>query len=309
MRSRRPRARRPSATTSARQAASACCARARLGARRDHGAGRGASRCTVGDRPRQPAPSGRPHPRLPRGCASRSRGGGPGCWRRAGLLPCPPSATSNPTCEPFEPVRCDCFITEATFGLPIYRWPRHADVFADMNAWWQANAEAGEASVVGAYSLGKTQHVLAGIEASIGPVYVHPAAEAVSAAHVAEGVALPATRAWKPRAGGRALAARRPGRHAPERAGAVALAARGARARVVRQRLDAAAWRASPDGARSRLRAERPRRLARFAGGRRCDELRSGDRTGDEAVLARALAEQGLQCGSFGTSFGEAPAA
>ena len=62
-------------------------------------------------------------------------------------------------------MRCDCFVTEATFGLPIYRWPRHADVFDDMNRWWQANAAAGEASLVGAYSLGKTQHVLAGIEA------------------------------------------------------------------------------------------------------------------------------------------------
>ena len=31
---------------------------------------------------------------------------------------------TKPTCAPFEPVRCDCFITESTFGLPIYRWPK-----------------------------------------------------------------------------------------------------------------------------------------------------------------------------------------
>ena len=36
----------------------------------------------------------------------------------------------NPTCAPFEPVRCDCFITESTFGLPIYRWQPQAELFA-----------------------------------------------------------------------------------------------------------------------------------------------------------------------------------
>ena len=44
---------------------------------------------------------------------------------------------------PFEVVRCDCFITESTFGLPIYRWQRQAQLFAEINAWWAANAAAG----------------------------------------------------------------------------------------------------------------------------------------------------------------------
>src|SRR5262245_11727883 len=48
----------------------------------------------------------------------------------------------DPTCEPFEPVRCHTFITESTFGLPIYRWPDAEQVFADVNAWWLANQEA-----------------------------------------------------------------------------------------------------------------------------------------------------------------------
>src|SRR5438270_1721268 len=51
----------------------------------------------------------------------------------------------DPTCAPFEPVRCHTFITESTFGLPIYRWPPPAQVFADVNAWWRANAAAGRA--------------------------------------------------------------------------------------------------------------------------------------------------------------------
>ena len=43
----------------------------------------------------------------------------------------PTTRTNNPTCAPFEPVRCDCFITESTFGLPIYRWRPQREVFAD----------------------------------------------------------------------------------------------------------------------------------------------------------------------------------
>ena len=45
--------------------------------------------------------------------------------------------------EPFEPVRCHTFITECTFGLPIYRWPDPAEVFAEIDAWWRQNASEG----------------------------------------------------------------------------------------------------------------------------------------------------------------------
>ena len=46
----------------------------------------------------------------------------------------------DPTCEPFEAVRCDTFVTESTFGLPVYRWRRPEEIFAKVNAWWRANA-------------------------------------------------------------------------------------------------------------------------------------------------------------------------
>ena len=46
----------------------------------------------------------------------------------------------NRTCTPFEPVRCHCFITESTFGLPIYRWAPQDEVFASVNAWWAEKA-------------------------------------------------------------------------------------------------------------------------------------------------------------------------
>ena len=47
------------------------------------------------------------------------------------------------TCAPFEPVRCDVFITESTFGLPIYRWCADDEIFADINGWWGRNVVAG----------------------------------------------------------------------------------------------------------------------------------------------------------------------
>ncbi len=97
------------------------------------------------------------------------------------------------TCTPFEPVRCDTFITESTFGLPIYRWPTQPELFADINAWWRANAQAGRASVLYAYALGKAQRLLHGVDASIGPIVVHGAVEPINAIYRAAGVAIPPT--------------------------------------------------------------------------------------------------------------------
>jgi putative mRNA 3-end processing factor len=99
----------------------------------------------------------------------------------------------NTTCTPFEPVRCDCFITESTFGLPIYRWRPQRDVFDDINTWWRANAEAGKASLLMAYSFGKAQRILAGVDACIGPIVVHGAVEPLNRAYREAGVALPPT--------------------------------------------------------------------------------------------------------------------
>ena len=97
------------------------------------------------------------------------------------------------TCAPFEPVRCDVFITESTFGLPIYRWRPDSELYAEINAWWAANAEAGRASVIPCYSFGKAQRLLAGLDARIGPIVVHGAVEPLNEAYRAAGVDLPAT--------------------------------------------------------------------------------------------------------------------
>ena len=68
------------------------------------------------------------------------------------------------TCRPFEAVPCDTFITESTFGLPIYRWPHQADLFADINDWWQRNAAAGRASILFCYAFGKAQRILRSVD-------------------------------------------------------------------------------------------------------------------------------------------------
>ncbi len=99
----------------------------------------------------------------------------------------------DPTCPPFEPVRCDTFITESTFGLPIYRWQPQRAIFAGIDDWWRGNVAAGRASVLFCYAFGKAQRVLAGIDASIGPIFCHGAVEPLNRAYRAAGVPLPPT--------------------------------------------------------------------------------------------------------------------
>ncbi|GAA4017453.1 ligase-associated DNA damage response exonuclease [Actimicrobium antarcticum] len=111
-------------------------------------------------------------------------------WVASGDYKVEPDAT----CAPFEPVRCDTFITESTFGLPIYRWQPQQLVFDDINDWWRANAANGRASVLFCYSFGKTQRILSGVDPSIGPIICHGAAEPLNRVYRDGGVALPETR-------------------------------------------------------------------------------------------------------------------
>jgi putative mRNA 3-end processing factor len=97
----------------------------------------------------------------------------------------------DPTCAPFEPVRCNTFITESTFGLPIYRWDPPQAIFSGIDAWWRHNAAHGRASVLFCYSFGKAQRILASIDAAIGPIFCHGAIEPLNRAYRAAGVALP----------------------------------------------------------------------------------------------------------------------
>ncbi|MEM7471414.1 MAG: ligase-associated DNA damage response exonuclease [Pseudomonadota bacterium] len=95
--------------------------------------------------------------------------------------------------EAFTPVPCHAFISESTFGLPVFTWDRQEDVVAQINAWWQANRDQGRYSIIGAYALGKAQRILAHVDASIGPILTHGAIENTNDVLRGQGISLPET--------------------------------------------------------------------------------------------------------------------
>ena len=108
---------------------------------------------------------------------------------------------SDPTCARFEPVKCDIFITEATFGLPVFRHPDTGDEIDKLMAALHANPT--RCVLVGAYALGKAQRLIRelrdrGHEA---PIYIHGAMQRLCDLYVAHGVdlgeLLPASEASK----------------------------------------------------------------------------------------------------------------
>ena len=210
----------------------------------------------------------------------------------------------NATCAPFEPVRCDCFITESTFGLPIYRWRAQRDVLAEINAWWQGNADAGRASLLLGYSFGKAQRLLAGLDAGIGPIVAHGAVELLNAAYREAGVVLPATQRIDdvPR---------------EDLKRALAIAPPAVQGSAWAKRLGdasdafASGW-MQLRGARRRQGVDRGFVLSDHAdwpGLQRAIKATGAERVivthGYEAVMVRWLTEQGLQAQSFTTAYGD----
>lgn len=94
---------------------------------------------------------------------------------------------------PFEPVKCHHFITESTFGLPVFRWPEQAEIARQINDWWASCAAAGKTAFLGCYALGKAQRLLTLLDAAIGPVLTHTAIENTNRIIRAQGINLPDT--------------------------------------------------------------------------------------------------------------------
>ena len=94
--------------------------------------------------------------------------------------------------EPFTPVSCHTFISECTFGLPVFHWQPQAQIIKDIAEWWASNAAQGITSVLGAYSFGKAQRLMAALPA-LGPILTHGAVEDTTAILRAQGYSLPAT--------------------------------------------------------------------------------------------------------------------
>lgn len=210
------------------------------------------------------------------------------------------------TCAPFEPVRCDTFITESTFGLPIYRWPTQPELMAGIDAWWRANAAQGRPSVLLCYAFGKAQRILHGVDRSIGPIVVHGAVEPLNAVYRAAGVDLPPT-----------LRVTDPGVDAPLLAKSLVLAPPSAQGTPWMRRFPghsdafASGW--------MQLRGTRRRRgvdrgfvmsdHADWPGLQSAIGATGAERVfvthGSVAVLVRWLCEQGLEAQAFETEYGD----
>jgi putative mRNA 3-end processing factor len=94
--------------------------------------------------------------------------------------------------EPFQPVKCHTFITESTFGLPVYQWKSSSTLFEEINQWWKQNREKGKVSVLCGYALGKAQRLTKFCEPTIGKIYLHGAVGNLNNALIANGICLPA---------------------------------------------------------------------------------------------------------------------
>lgn len=96
---------------------------------------------------------------------------------------------ADPSCAPFEVVPCDTFITEATFGLPIYRWESGAETTRQIYDWWQGDPE--RPSILFCYAFGKAQRVLSELtQLTDRPVYVHGAIHVLTEIYREQGVAM-----------------------------------------------------------------------------------------------------------------------
>lgn len=96
----------------------------------------------------------------------------------------------SPTCDPFEPIPCDVFVTEATFALPIFRHPDPQAEIARLLASVAANPD--RSHLIGAYALGKSQRLIAALRQAgwDGPIHIHGALQRLCDYHVAQGIPL-----------------------------------------------------------------------------------------------------------------------
>lgn len=212
----------------------------------------------------------------------------------------------DPTCAAFEPVRCDTFVTETTFALPVYRWQDTAEVARDIVQWRDECAAAGETAVLFCYALGKAQRLLAELALHTGePALLHGAIAAGVEVYRAAGVPLLPTETVAEQ--GRA------GDHAGRLVLAPPSAAGSAWMRRFRrvQTGFASGWMQLRGNRRRRNidrgfvvsdHADWPALLATIA---QSEARRIIAMHGDSDALVRLLLERGLAAGTFATAFGD----
>jgi putative mRNA 3-end processing factor len=101
---------------------------------------------------------------------------------------------SDATTPSIEPLPCHLLICESTFGLPAFRWQPTEQIAAQIDRWWRSNQQAGKASVLFAYAMGKSQRLLSLLQPDTGPIFLHGAILQPTAAYRQSGVALPGTK-------------------------------------------------------------------------------------------------------------------
>ena len=94
---------------------------------------------------------------------------------------------------PFEPVKCNEFITESTFGLPIYKWKSEEELQQELQDWIVQNQQNNRTSVFLGYSLGKAQRIMKLVE-NVEEIYVHSAIHNLNKAIENSGISLPTTK-------------------------------------------------------------------------------------------------------------------
>jgi putative mRNA 3-end processing factor len=102
-------------------------------------------------------------------------------------------ASVDPLAGQFEPLSCDVFVTESTFGLPVYKWKSDSTIAAELNDWWGYNQSIGKISVIAGYALGKSQRIIRMLDTSKGRIYTHGAVENINQIFREQGVELPET--------------------------------------------------------------------------------------------------------------------
>lgn len=106
----------------------------------------------------------------------------------------------DPTCVAFEPAPCDVWLTECTFGLPVYRWPDTEQVIDQIEDWWRQCRDQNRPAVLFCYALGKAQRVMAELarrkndERTDRPIWVHGAMQPLITAYREAGIELPQTK-------------------------------------------------------------------------------------------------------------------
>jgi len=96
---------------------------------------------------------------------------------------------------PIEIVKCHEFVTESTFGLPIYNWLGQQQIFNNIKNWISGNRHNQRSSIFIAYSLGKAQRLMKGLE-GVAPIFVHSSIDRLNKAIESAGIRLPETKLW-----------------------------------------------------------------------------------------------------------------